>query len=102
MNSAPLPLLATAARLAADCRTSAPERPPHSTKELARVGAYPLPPHQQDAVNESPSGRITDPPYRRLVSRQDCPDCPYATVGVHGPGLLSGLPGSAGRHPGGP
>ena len=55
MNSATLPLLAIAARLAAERRINAKDRPPHSTKKIARVGAYPDRPHLR-CVTRKPVG----------------------------------------------
>ena len=55
MNSATLPLLAIAARLAAERRINAKDRPPHSTQKIARVGAYPDRPHLR-CVTRKPVG----------------------------------------------
>ena len=62
MNSATLPLLAIAARLAAERRINAKDRPPHSTKKIARVGAYPDRPHLR-CVTRKPVGPQYGLPY---------------------------------------
>jgi len=77
MNSATLPLLAIAARLAAERRISANGRPPHSTKKIARVGTYPGQPHLR-CVTRKPVG----PQYGFTLQVAEVQGCIHQDVGI--------------------
>ena len=77
MNSATLPLLAIAARLAAERRINAKDRLPHSTKKIARVGACPDRPHLR-CVTRKPVG----PQYGITLLAAEGPDGVHEGVGA--------------------
>src|ERR1022692_3420143 len=89
MNSATLPLLAIAARLAAERRINAKDRLPHSTKKIARVGASPDRPHLR-CVTRKPVG----PQYGITLLVAEGPDGVHQGVGVGVP-----VPGRPIRRP---
>src|ERR1022692_2317670 len=97
MNSATLPLLAIAARLAAERRINAKDRLPHSTKKIARVGACPDRPHLR-CVTRKPVG----PQYGITLLAAEGPDGVDEGIGVgagrfQGDPLGGGVPPAAGR-----